>query len=277
MTHLTPERLEALLDGSLPEPQRRALAAHLSDDCPQCAEVLAEGPGLDTLARLLEAESAPPEPLDAATRAAGWAALEAEADASDEASIPRPSGRRWWRNGLGAALALAAAVMLFVLFTGPQPPEESIKGPVATIPPEVHLRVVAGRAGPERFELDRRVVAGDQVDRGETLLFEVETDRRAARYLFAVDPGAVAGVRAGITFLAPPDGEAAGLEPAGRHRVAWDGEWVALDLDDAPNSLTLVVAASAAPLDPLDVVGGWLEGRPPPGVGYETITVEVSP
>ncbi|MBW1879292.1 MAG: zf-HC2 domain-containing protein [Deltaproteobacteria bacterium] len=271
MTHLTPERLEALLDGSLPARERRALGAHLAGECQQCAEVLAEGPDLDTLARLLEAEAADPEPLDVA---AGWAALEAALpDTKAGEAISHP--RRRWRGGLGVALALAAAAALFVLFSGPEPsPEVGVKGVVATVAPEVHLRVVAGRAGAERFDLDRRVVSGDRVDRGETLLFEVETDRRAARYLFAVDPGVTMG---GVTFLAPPDGETTGLEPAGRHRVTWGGEWVALDLDDAPASLTVVCAASTAPLDPLDVVSGWLEGRPPPGVGYEAITVEVSP
>jgi len=276
VTHLTPERLEALLDGSLPEPERRALVAHLSDGCARCEEVLGDGLDLDTLARLLEAESASPEPLDAATRAAGWAALEAEVEDTEMAASPRPSGRRWGA-GVGTVLALAAAVVLFVWFSGPEPsPETGVKGPVVAVAPEVHLRVVAGHVGTERFDLDRRVVAGDRVDRGATLLFEIETDQRAARYLFAVDPRYPADAGR-VNVLTPPDGQIPPIEPAGRHRVAWRDGWVAYDLDDAPPEVTLVGAASAVPLDPMDVVSDWLEGRPPPEVGYEAIAVEVSP
>lgn len=284
--HLDPARLDALLEGLLPPEETRRLRAHLAVDCPTCAAALGDGPDLDLLARLLDAEAAPPSPppadlWDRIAEEAPWAhplAVVRRAPLAPSPLAPSPvvtspvatspvarspivrAARRWW-----PALALAAAALLAVPFIpSGDPPLDGVKGP--EIAPEVHLRAVVAASDGGALSPTGRVADGDHLDPRATLLFELETLRPSARYLFVVD---AAGV---TTWLSPTDGRAPAVEPAGRRRLGSAGAWVALDLSDLTAPITLVAAASPAPLDPrTGVLGPWLRNERPEGVAFDTI------
>jgi hypothetical protein len=270
MIHLDPERIAALLDGSLDPTEAGALAAHLAKDCSTCAEAIeASGVSLDTLLRLAEAAEAGAVAPEAKEQADLWRDIAARLPGP--AAVPH---RAPWRRPLGAAVALlavAAAVLLFVL---PPSGPGRVKGVHDGVPspPEVGLRVVAGHAGAEGFALDHRVAAGEVLPRDATLLFEVETDRLAARYLFVVDGEGRA------TLLSPPPGAVPEVEPAGSRRVSQGEDWVALGLHDMRGPLTLVAAASVLPLDPrAEIIGPWQAQAPRALVDYATLRVEIAP
>jgi len=163
---------------------------------------------------------------------------------------------------------MAAALLVFI--HDPQP-YDGIKGDLPA-PPEVHLRVVAGRQSGTDFELTGRLADGDRVAQDLTLLFELETDRLGARYLFVVD-----GQGTG-TQLAPPPGTLPEVEAAGSRRVEQDGSWVALDLGDMQGPLTLVAAASVLPLDAdADVMRPYEAGQRPAWLDYDSLSLELDP
>ena len=261
MSHLTSAKLAALLEGSLPVEEIRALAAHLEQPCPRCEALLeAEGPELETLCALLEAESAweGEERLPAPHR-----------ERLAQEILPTP--RRSWRipGGLGAVVALAAALLIFLR---PGPPEPGgLKGAELS-PPGVELRVVAAQEQGDSLELLGLLSDGDQAQRQWTLLFEIHSDRAAARSLFVVDGASR------LTLLYPPAGALPELEAGGRRAVSVGSSRVALDLGDMEGPLTLVAAASALALDPVDgVLRPWQAGAPLEGVGYDSLRLELAP
>jgi len=270
MTHLTRPRLEALLEGSLPAEERRALARHLATGCEICAALLAEepegeGPGggagldLDTLARLIAAEEAPAQAPPLPVRVATWRAVQGK--------LPRPARTRPW---VAAALALAAAILLVVIARPPSPELRTPKGDTL-LPAPVVLRVVAGQERGGRLEPGRRLSEGDTVHPGDTLLFEVQTGAPAAFALWLVD---AAGT---LTVLDPPQGPAPVL-PAGRHALTRGGQWVAFDVDPQPGPLTIVAAAAPTARDPrLGLALPWQQGRLDPAVATATLTLQVAP
>ncbi|MFH1469631.1 MAG: hypothetical protein ABIO70_34920 [Pseudomonadota bacterium] len=270
MIHLDAERIAALLDGSLDPAEARALAGHLAEDCPTCgAAVEAGGLTLDTLLRLAEAAEATPVALEDEDRADLWRDI--AAGLPEPAAVPR---RTPWRRPLGAAVALLAVAAATLLFVLPNHGPGRIKGvhDGDPSPPEVSLRVVAGRAGADGFVLDHRVAAGEVLPRATTLLFELETDRIAARYLFVLDG------EGRVTQLAPPPGAVPTVEPAGSRRVGQGEDWVALGLDDMQGPLVLVAAASVVPLDPgAEIIGPWQAREPRALVDYATLSVGLAP
>jgi len=256
--HLDSDRIAAILDGSLPAAQARWLADHLAGECPVCERALQDGPNLDLLFRLLDAADAPPVAPAVSERQRIWAGVEVSLGARTRWRLPAAIG----------SLLLAASVLLLIRVAPVSEP--GIKG-AEEAAPEVHLRVVAGRTGDGSMDLERRIADGDRLTADHLLLFELETDRSSARYLFAVDG------TGRVDQLVPSPGKDALVEPPGRRRVADLEGWTALGLDDLQGPVRLVGAASTQPLPADEVIGGWLEQRPPVGVGFDVETVEIAP
>ncbi|MDF1562711.1 MAG: hypothetical protein P1V51_06690 [Deltaproteobacteria bacterium] len=108
--HLTPQRWQALLEGTLPEDERAALRAHLETDCELCEERLAEA----SLAGEVDALDGEADEALLGVREAGWPADEL-AGRRIERALRRPPRRLLWV----ASSAVAAAAALFLLVSGP--------------------------------------------------------------------------------------------------------------------------------------------------------------
>ncbi|NOY26307.1 MAG: DUF4384 domain-containing protein [Oligoflexia bacterium] len=266
-THLDSASLQALFEGDLSAARARALLGHLEAGCEQCQDLLdSEGPSLDTLLRLVQAELAAPvsPPVDL------WQGIAARQQPS--ATQPRPASRhrRWavW----GTVLAMAAGLSLVILprLPGPDDTQPGVKGSGAVLAPTVALRVVVGRVTDAGFDLDRRVSEGDQIRPDQTLLFELSVNRSAARYLFFVDGEDQA------TLLSPT--AAPQVMPAGATRVSDAGQWVALTVDDLVGPLTLVAVAGPVVENPdAQVVNAWTRHQLPEGFGTAALHVELAP
>jgi hypothetical protein len=280
LAHLNRLLLDALLRGDatgLPA-DLSALKRHLEAGCSDCDAILAGGPDLDTLLRLLEAQEAlvaleaRPEDrfgaehqegqaLSTMEREALWERIQSgERRPLGDVAEERVSGRSWM-HFLPPAVGIAAVAVVGVLWLraspeGPPSSDAGVKGDGAS--PEIQLSVVAGRDAGGSFELDRRVTDGDHLPSSDTLLFELATDRSSARYLFAQDENGR------VTFLLPPPAAKARMEEPGLRRVQVDGRWVALDLGDLAGSVRLVAAASSTEIESVDaaVIVFWDHARP---------------
>ncbi len=276
MIHLDATVIDAILDGSLEPDDARRIREHLAEPCERCEQALMEhSVDLDGLLRLCEAEVGLDEPveqpLSSLERAALWQSVQADMPARQVPLAPRS---RWRLPAAGGVvIAMAAALLLF--FQLPQP-YDGVKGPgdgeVVPAPPRLELRVVIGRDVAGSIELDRRVQQGETLAKDAFLLFELEADRLAARYLFVVD---AAGA---VTQLAPAPDAVPSLQPAGSQRVGAEGGWVVLDLADMQGAITVVAAAAALPVDATsEVVRPWQAGEPRDWVAYDILKLEVAP
>ncbi len=283
MTHLTPALLDSLLDGSLEPALAGELLRHLEQPCDACQQVLKEHSiDIDGLLRLVEAQEAmlDDEPLDGAAplsvleKNALWQSVEGDLPVEGRRPVARP---RWRLPAGGAAVLVAmAAAFLFFFHQPPMDPTQGVKGPgdVDVLPaaPEVELRVVTGREVDGRVELDRRVRDGERLPKDLFLLFELEVDRSAARYLFVVDG------EGRTTQLSPAPGGVPELSAAGSERVGQGGNWVVLDLADMQGPLTLVGAAASIAADPAsEVVVPFRMGEARSFVAYDSLMVELAP
>ncbi len=243
MSHISPDRVNALLTGEAPVEELRALISHLESGCEDCDKLLEDRLDLETLAMLVEAQEGGPTAPDAQESEAIWAA-----------SAPqRPANRGVW-TGVGVVLLLAAAAA--VMFTGVLAPnprfdvDEGVKGtdrtPVET-PVDVELRVLVGVTTEDGFSLEGRLEEGATVDAQSTLIFELDANQFAARYLFAVDADGTS------TQLFPKRAESR-VEKAGRRRVLSGRDWVALGLEDWSGPITLVGAVAKPPLPADEVI-----------------------
>lgn len=208
--HLDARRLRAWLDGDLPADDRAALLAHLETGCEICDALIDD----DLLARLLAAEEAPPEP-------------------PPPLRVPARPARRAWPWGLAAAAAAALAVGV-LLPRGDDTLTEKGTGGAPAIRMQVAVET-DGVAGPPLA--DGAVVAKDAV-----LVFTLDTDVAAPRYLMAMD---ATGAR---QVLLPPEGREAPVEPPGLRPATWKGEWVALALDDLTAPVWILAATTPSPI-----------------------------
>jgi len=259
MSHISADRVDAVLSGEAPVAKIRQWIAHLEDGCEECEQLIDGQIDLETLALLIEAEEA--EPVAPAA---------AEAEAIWRQSAPRnPANRRVWA-GVGAVLLMAAlALIAFTGVIGPQDdPLEGVKG-VDGVAPEVALRVLTGVTSTGGFDLRGRLERGATLDQQTTLIFELQTNMDAARYLFVVDSE-------GKTTVLFPTGDPA-IEEPGRRKVATGADWVALDLEDWNGELTVVAAASTSPMAPAEVTRLYSHSKHPAGLSYDLLTAKVVP
>ena len=277
MIHLDPRVIDALLDGSLEPAEARALREHLAEPCEICQQALMEhNIDLDGLLRLVEADEAMDEPVEVPLspfeRAALWQSVEGDVPARREAPRVRPR----WHRPAGAAVVVMAMAAALLIFLRPPQPYDGIKGPgdgdASPAPPSLELRVVQGREVDGSVELERRVQQGETLAKDAFLLFELEADRLAARYLFVVDGAGV------VTQLAPTSGAVPALQPAGSQRVGGEDGWVVLDLADMQGPITVVAAAASLPVDATsEVVRPWQAGEPRSWVAYDSLKLGVGP
>ena len=268
MIHLDQTRLDAILDGSLAPDHARHLRRHLQAPCATCDAFLEQSTlDITTLARLLaaqEALSAPSEQgLSQAEKQADWESI--------RVALPDAGISPTRKKGvvlLGTFVAMAAALLIFLLPGGPY---SGIKGD-ASAPPEIQVKILAGREEGGQVRHLQRLQDGATVPANQTLLFEIETDRTTARYLFVVEGDGQ------LTRLYPPEDTAARLDPPGSRPVSQADAWVVLDVADMSGPLTLVGAASMQPLDmQRGIIQPWRRHQQGDGVAYDTLTLELTP
>ncbi len=183
--HLDAKKYEALLAGTLSPSEARAFAQHLSGDCDICEQFLASREAADD--------------LDGRADRAILKAAPTAARPENELEFARIQRRlRTERPGRGRLLAVAAiAASLFAIAvaglvtrhvgSAPDKSWDGAKGANAAAP-AVHLRFARLQPGSEA----QKGVTGETIDRGATLLFEVESNRPANVALARLAPdGAV--------------------------------------------------------------------------------------
>lgn len=183
--HLDAKKYEALLAGTLSPSEARSLAQHLSGDCDICEQFLASREAADDLdgradAAILRAAPAAPRPENELEFARIQRILRSER---------RGKGRLLAVGAVAASLVAIAVAGLVTRHVGSTPDEswDGVKGAGATAP-AVHLRFARLQPGGE----PQKGINGETVDRGATLMFEVESNRAANVALARLAPdGAV--------------------------------------------------------------------------------------
>lgn len=225
MTHLTPERLQALFASSAPD---EALLAHLEAGCETCEAVLAASPLLDGA---VDAALLALVPRPAVTDAPPW---------RGEAPAARPAKRRlpWAAGAVAAATLLAVLLAPRLLSTGAPGEEPGVKGVDAPVALSLQVAVQRGDAG---FEA---LADGATVRAGEVLILRTEASR-AAR---------------GWVLLQRGDGPAEALEavalPVGAHVLERELGLLGVSLDGESGPITVWVVVGDAPLSRERAVSG---------------------
>ncbi len=160
MTHLTSERLQAVLDG---RERDEELLAHLETECETCDAVLAGASALDAAVDVALLRLAPPR-------------------IGTARPTPQPARRRTRLPRVFVPMAAAAALAAGVLWW-PKPADDGLKG--APLPPAIEFSAaVRARDGAFRPVGDREVVSSR-----ETLVFRAQTSL-AAEGLLLLQRGA---------------------------------------------------------------------------------------
>jgi hypothetical protein len=232
MMHLTESTYAALLSGTLPPGEARALAEHLGGACEPCERFLAErdrADGLDGLAEEAVASAFPPR---------GGRGDDLEFARIQRALRAGGRARRLWVPGAIAASLLIAGVAGLVArqLAQSRPAEtatwDGTKG-LAPRPVPVRLRFLkVARDGAVEKGL-----TGERVDREAGLLFEVEADRGADVILARVAPGG------GVEPLWH------GRVPSGPTQITLDGKPAAYPLAALTGPQRFVLLAAETALD----------------------------
>lgn len=248
MIHLDPASLDRVLDGTISPELAAKVATHLHDECEVCSEVIEQADlTLATLDRLWVASSASQVAMDPALAKATFDHVLRELPA-------QPSMRRGRVDALrrlGAAVLLAATA-LFLLQV---PDQDGAFGPDSDRV-GITLQIAAG---------SEQVVDGTTIPTGTPLTFQIDANKAAARYLFAVDADG------NSQKLAPRMRTAHVKSPGPRTltHLAYEAE--------TPGPMRFVAAASPEPHEPGEVMGQWVDGKPHAGVTYTVLHVTVTP
>lgn len=259
MKHLDKAGLDALMQGALTADDRRALVAHLDGGCQICDRFLKEGPSIDTLLRLLDAEAAAPVAPAPPVKEAIWSG----AGGKPVLSV--------WLPGIAAVVLVAATTLLLLvpnlLSSTPPSDWDGVKGQAGASP--VTLKALSGKLSAQGMRPEGELQPGQTVPKDRTLVFELDVPAPAARALFVVEADQA-------TALFPPPGEPMVMEDPGPVRLRSDLGWVALSLSDMTGPLTLVAVSTPAPLDlQEDIIAPYLRGEPPEGVSLTELTIEL--
>lgn len=149
MTHLSEEQLFALADGGIAPNQEGVLRTHLE----RCADCRVSLHAVEQLADDL----ATPDELDEDAHVRGIMARLSNRDGTAKTTLEaaKPRGHRAWVAPAAAALAMAAATLLFVRSREQAPPDEfTARGTASdsTLARNVGVRVFAGAPRPAALE-----------------------------------------------------------------------------------------------------------------------------
>ncbi|HSN13754.1 MAG TPA: hypothetical protein VLT61_03925 [Anaeromyxobacteraceae bacterium] len=187
--HLDPLRYAALIGGTLPPAEARALSDHLAGDCELCERFLAEA-GADALdgrsdAAIVGAFPPPPVPGGELEFARIVRRMAAGAPRRRRFAVP---------FAIAASLLLAGLAGLWVQRNGPGgvAPGAGWDGVKGTAVATVQVRLRAVRLDADGAALP--VHAGESLEPGARLLFEVTADRSAEVVLARVPPSGAAEI-----------------------------------------------------------------------------------
>ncbi len=262
MSHISTDDLNAILSGETGPEAIRTLLAHLEAGCDTCEATLDGAVDIETLLCLVDAETGTPATISNDEAQQIWAAASPPA--------PRQNGR--W-SGAGVVLALAASAILYVgAYPAPNadsPDLGAVKGTELSHT-DVSLRVLTGEVTSKGFGLTGRLAQEQRVSSKTTLLFELEANRPAFRYLFVTN-------ETGKTTVLWPTSNPTTPEPPGRHRVSAGRNWVALQLNDWTGPLTVVGATSLSARSSDEIVTAYQLNNAADDVAFDTISASVVP
>lgn len=248
---LTPERLEALLAGTLAGSDRAAVAEHLGSPCEACVDALASVDGEKILAAL-------------SGRKAELSA--AEADRMFDAAVPGPKavaakepaaglwerlvewlGGSAWRPALGVAALLLVAVPVVLLSRAPvgggYDGVKSGPGEPATNLQANLVGVVGARFNGRPF-VSRRASQREQLKPGEVLLVRFRLTESAAVHLQISGPKASLGVWPdGRADTEPPPAPL----PAGEHALVANAQVLSIQTQEYGSPVRVTLVASPEP------------------------------
>lgn len=243
--HLDRVRLEALLDGRLPEAEAETALEHL-DGCPECAAFLES----DDAASALDAQV---EQLTGALDgASGLSGDELRTTRHAVlAQAPTASQRQWggWlrRLAMPAVAAVGVALVVLVLSSEPAPRRpagvtwDGVKGSPAEGAPQVWLDVLV--QSPD--QPDHGVVGRRGADYGPDAQLVLRTTLTAQGFLALARVSEAAGQ---VEWLVQPERGAAAPRQRGSHYLRQGGEVLAYSLDGLRGRQTFVALASPTPL-----------------------------
>ncbi|HET9551973.1 MAG TPA: zf-HC2 domain-containing protein [Anaeromyxobacteraceae bacterium] len=263
--HLNEATYRALLDGTLPPGEARALAEHLEGDCEACERFLSErveGDRLDGAVDSALVALAPP----------GAGAGNDLEYARIERTLRRPPPRRRLLPGLAVAATVAIAGLAGLLLArAPADRGAAWDGTKGTASHAIPLRLrflvlTPGAGGPPGIE---KGLSGQEVPAAASLQFQIELGRAAEVILLRADG---AGNHE-VFFRAHL--------PAGRTEVAVGGQPAAYPLATLAGSQRFLALASESPIDPADVAraarGAAARPDEPQPITLDQVEVKVRP
>ncbi len=181
--HLDSQTIAALLDGTLPPDEARALSAHLDGDCEQCELLLSVQTNVDGLDGLADASIA--------------SALPSAAGVGNDLEFARITRALHERRSAPRRFIIPSAVAAALLIAGVAGlAAHQLRAPRADVAAWDGAKGFGARAIPVRLRFlamgeggrIEKGISGEPVDAGSSLLFEVEAARAADLALARVSP-----------------------------------------------------------------------------------------